>query len=52
MPFHHDPGHDDEMLDRLFAEISRRANGRCAVLPAREDLTVDVASLVGALADG
>jgi hypothetical protein len=42
MPFHHDPDHDDALLDRLFADAQRRAMGRCELLPAREGVTVEV----------
>jgi ribonuclease BN (tRNA processing enzyme) len=45
MPFHHDPSHDDGVLDGVFADLRSRAADRCSLLPAREDLTVDVADL-------
>ncbi len=41
--FHHDPTHDDEMLDRLVADVSVRIEG-IRVIVAREGLTLRVGS--------
>jgi phosphoribosyl 1,2-cyclic phosphodiesterase len=40
VPFHHDPAHDDDMLDRFLATGSQES---FTVLPAREGMTLDVA---------
>jgi phosphoribosyl 1,2-cyclic phosphodiesterase len=40
VPFHHDPGHDDDRLDGLFAG-AHRASG-LEVVPAREGLTLSI----------
>lgn len=40
--FHHDPAHDDDMLDELFAEVSRRHDDQFTFSPAREGTTIDV----------
>ena len=40
VPFHHDPSHDDDALDALYADAAR---GRSfPVIPAREGETLDV----------
>lgn len=45
MPFHHDPAHDDDTLDAIFAD---NAAELFAVFPAREGTTFDLAELTGA----
>jgi hypothetical protein len=42
VPFHHDPAHDDDMLDTF---LGARADEPFTVLPAREGMTFDVAEL-------
>jgi phosphoribosyl 1,2-cyclic phosphodiesterase len=42
MPFHHDPAHDDEMLDDFFAVAGRSTDDPFDVVPAREGAVVDV----------
>jgi ribonuclease BN (tRNA processing enzyme) len=39
-PFHHDPAHDDDVLDRLFR--SGVTGRRVAIVPAREGLELEV----------
>lgn len=41
MPFHHDPTHDDAMLDRIY-DGSGNPTGVGSVVPATEGLTVEV----------
>lgn len=43
IPFHHDPAHDDEMLDDFFAESGDEP---FRIMPAREGMTFDLAALV------
>ena len=45
MPFHHDPAHDDDMLDAFFGD---RSDEPFSILPAREGATFDLAELTGA----
>ena len=35
-PFHHDPSHDDDMLDRVMAEAVAAASPVCSVTPGKE----------------
>ena len=42
MPFHHDPGHDDDTLDALFSEGAGRHDENFAFTPAREGEIFDV----------
>lgn len=42
MPFHHDPGHDDDQLDRMVASIGERAPS-VQVVPGREGTRLEVA---------
>jgi phosphoribosyl 1,2-cyclic phosphodiesterase len=46
MPFHHDPAHDDDMLDTFFAEPSSKHES-FSFLPAREGATFDVIEHAG-----
>lgn len=39
-PFHHDPGHSDEDLDRLFAELVAKTRPNFAVTPAIEGMSI------------
>ena len=41
--FHHDPWHDDDTLDSLYANVNR---GGVDLTPAREGMTLTVASTV------
>jgi phosphoribosyl 1,2-cyclic phosphodiesterase len=41
VPFHHDPGHDDDRLDARFSDLGA-GDDTLAVVPAREGLVVDV----------
>jgi phosphoribosyl 1,2-cyclic phosphodiesterase len=43
MPFHHDPAHDDDMLDAFFGDVGDQPFSQ---LPAREGMTFDLAELV------
>jgi phosphoribosyl 1,2-cyclic phosphodiesterase len=36
LPFHHDPSHDDEELDRMLDSAREMAAGACEVLPGHE----------------
>ena len=45
MPFHHDPAHDDAMLDTFFDDNTTEP---FTVLPAREGTTLDLTELTGA----
>ena len=36
VPFHHDPSHDDDMLDRLLEDLIRRLKPPCSVAAGRE----------------
>ena len=42
VPFHHDPTHDDDTLDRLFERAIRDAQPSCGVTPGHEGLTIEV----------
>lgn len=42
VPFHHDPSHTDEMLDRMFAESIERAQPAFKVTPAMEGSVFEV----------
>jgi hypothetical protein len=42
VPFHHDPGHSDEDIDRDLAEAIAEAKPACRVTPGREGTTLDV----------
>jgi phosphoribosyl 1,2-cyclic phosphodiesterase len=42
-PFHHDPTHSDEDLDRMFAETMATTSLRCPVTPSREGMSLEVA---------
>ena len=42
--FHHDPAHDDAMLDTYFAETSGRHAGGFTFAPAREGATFDMSA--------
>ena len=41
VPFHHDPGHDDEQLDEMYGSIPPGDSG-LAITPAREGASVSV----------
>jgi hypothetical protein len=36
VPFHHDPGHDDDALDAIYGDGVGAADGSLSVTPARE----------------
>jgi ribonuclease BN (tRNA processing enzyme) len=36
VPFHHDPSHDDDMLDRLLEESARHFKLSCSAAAGRE----------------
>jgi hypothetical protein len=42
MPFHYDPGHDDDRRDRLHAEARALLPPSCELLPAHEGDVVDL----------
>jgi phosphoribosyl 1,2-cyclic phosphodiesterase len=42
-PFHHDPTHNDDTLDRMFEETIGNIQPSYMVTPSREGLTIDVA---------
>ena len=42
MPFHHDPAHDDDALDAIFAEATTRPDEGFTVEAAREGATFDI----------
>ncbi len=42
-PFHHDPTHNDDSLDRMFAQTIREMQPGYKVTPSREGLAIDVA---------
>jgi phosphoribosyl 1,2-cyclic phosphodiesterase len=42
VPFHHDPSHDDEMLDRLLDMAVKTFKSPCAVAAGREGTAFDV----------
>lgn len=43
-PFHHDPTHDDDTLDQMFAQIIREMQPTYKVTPSREGMAIEVAS--------
>ena len=42
VPFHHDPGHDDDFLDRLTGEVEIAERWPFAVLPGAEGASFDI----------
>lgn len=42
VPFHHDPGHEDALLDKLLRELPAEALGSCELTPMHEGDTVTV----------
>jgi hypothetical protein len=42
VPFHHDPGHTDVDLDRLFGEAVAEAKPSYEVTPGREGATFNI----------
>lgn len=42
-PFHHDPTHNDETLDRMFAQTIESIHPAYQVTPSREGLAIEVA---------
>ena len=44
VPFHHDPGHSDDDLDRLLAEAASDADPALTVLPGQEGAIFDLAA--------
>jgi phosphoribosyl 1,2-cyclic phosphodiesterase len=42
-PFHHDPTHNDDTLDRMFAKTIREMQPSYRVTPSREGLAIEVA---------
>jgi phosphoribosyl 1,2-cyclic phosphodiesterase len=42
-PFHHDPTHNDDTLDRMFAQTMREMQPSYRVTPSREGLAIEVA---------
>jgi phosphoribosyl 1,2-cyclic phosphodiesterase len=42
-PFHHDPTHNDDTLDRMFAETIREIQPSYKITPSREGLAIEVA---------
>jgi phosphoribosyl 1,2-cyclic phosphodiesterase len=48
VPFHHDPAHDDGMLDAFFAEATEPNVEAFDCVPAREGAVLDVAASVSA----
>jgi phosphoribosyl 1,2-cyclic phosphodiesterase len=44
VPFHHDPTHNDDQLDRIFAATLRNLQPSYLVTPSREGLTLEVTS--------
>ncbi len=44
VPFHHDPGHSDDDLDRLLGQAVAEADPACAVLPGQEGAEFDLAA--------
>jgi phosphoribosyl 1,2-cyclic phosphodiesterase len=43
-PFHHDPTHNDDALDRMFAQTIGEMQPTYRVTPSREGLAIEVAS--------
>lgn len=42
VPFHHDPDHSDDMLDRMISEATQRIQPNFMVTPGKEGLTIDL----------
>jgi len=42
VPFHHDPGHADDDLDRYYAEALAAARPACRVTPGQEGQSFDL----------
>jgi ribonuclease BN (tRNA processing enzyme) len=42
VPFHHDPAHSDDELDRMFEECRDELQPTCTVTPSREGLSLEV----------
>lgn len=42
MPFHHDPGHNDDTLDQLFATAMASIPSGLAMTPGREGMTIQL----------
>lgn len=42
VPFHHDPSHSDDELDRMFAEVMADLHPDFTVTPSREGISLDV----------
>jgi phosphoribosyl 1,2-cyclic phosphodiesterase len=42
VPFHHDPAHDDTMLDRLLDETAQRCGSACRVSAGREGAVFEI----------
>jgi hypothetical protein len=42
VPFHHDPSHDDDLLDQIFAETPSPDPAGFDVVPAREGATFEL----------
>jgi phosphoribosyl 1,2-cyclic phosphodiesterase len=42
VPFHHDPAHSDEALDRMFAEVMADLRPAFTVTPSREGISLEV----------
>jgi len=40
-PFHHDPAHSDDQLDRMFEEAIAEMQPSFSVTPSRERLSLD-----------
>jgi len=43
VPFHHDPTHNDDDLDLMFARIIKDMGASYAVTPSREGLSLEMA---------
>ena len=46
VPFHHDPSHDDDMLDDFFADAPRSDRAGFDVVPAHEGDVFEVSARV------
>ena len=44
VPFHHDPAHSDEMLERMIAETIGELQPACAVTPGMEGTVIELGS--------
>lgn len=44
VPFHHDPSHSDQDLDRLYADLTAGTDSRIQVTPGMEGMTFDLAA--------